>query len=330
MRDGSRDAQAALARQGRYQTVRDNLRVKEVHIGEGDAAKRFIICHNPAEAEREKTGHEDTIHRLEAELDRIETQRAKANSAKAAEAHTRAECALRDHPSLGRYLRQTPSGRLRIDRTKIAAEERLDGKFLLSTSDPDLSAEDVALGYKNLLEAQRGFRDLKTTLELRPVFHRLEHRIRAHVLLSWLACSSSAPPSARPTRPGGASRQNSAACTSSPSPARPARSRRPPSTDSLRQQRRHELSVHRSRAVVEWTRGGLDMFAGNLDRPRARFTAALVLGREVDTPSLSGKPWGASGFGELYAGDIERARSLGGVSHTRHRIRRARRLDGRP
>lgn len=54
-------------------------------------------------------------------------------------------------------------------------------------SDPDLSAEDVALGYKNLLEAERGFRDMKSTLELRPVFHRLEHRIRAHVLICWLA-----------------------------------------------------------------------------------------------------------------------------------------------
>jgi transposase len=187
MRDGSPDAQAALARQGRYRTVRDNLRVKEVRIGEGDAAKRFVICHNPAEADRERTQRDDTIRRLEAELERIAKQRAKAKSAKAHEVHTRAECALRDHPALGRYLRQTASGRLRIDRAKIAAEAKLDGKFLLSTSDPDLSAEDVALGYKNLLEAERGFRDLKTTIELRPVFHRLEHRIRAHVLLSWLA-----------------------------------------------------------------------------------------------------------------------------------------------
>jgi len=187
MRDGSPDAQAALSRQGRYQTVRDNLRVKEVRIGEGDAAKRFIICHNPAEAERERTQREQTIARLEAEFERIARQRSKAKSAKAAEAHTRAECALRDHPALGRYLRQTKTGRLVIDRAKIAAAQRLDGKFLLSTSDPDLSAEDVALGYKNLLEAEHGFRDLKTTLELRPVFHRLEHRIRAHVLLSWLA-----------------------------------------------------------------------------------------------------------------------------------------------
>jgi transposase len=187
MRDGSPDARAALSRQGRYQTVRDNLRVKEVRIGVGDAEKRFIVCHNPAEAERERSQRDDTIRRLEGELERIQTQRGRAKSAKAAEAHTRAECALRDHPALGRYLRQTRSARLSVDRAKIAAEAKLDGKFLLSTSDPDLAAEDVALGYKNLLKAERGFRDLKTTLELRPVFHRLEHRIRAHVLLSSLA-----------------------------------------------------------------------------------------------------------------------------------------------
>ena len=82
-------------------------------------------------------------------------------------AHLKAECALREHPALGRWLRQTPSGRLTLDRAKITAETKLDGKYLLSTSDPDLSAEDVALGYKNLLEAERGFRDLKSTIELR-------------------------------------------------------------------------------------------------------------------------------------------------------------------
>lgn len=187
MRDGSPDAQAALSRQGRYQTVKDNLRVKEVMVGDGDGAKRFIVCHNPGEAERDKLTREQTITRLQAELQRITTARAKAKGAKAAGAHHRAECALRDHPTLGRYLRQTSTGRLLIDRSKIKAEERLDGKYLLSTSDPDLSAEDVALGYKNLLEAEHGFRDLKSTLELRPVFHRLERRIRAHILLCWLA-----------------------------------------------------------------------------------------------------------------------------------------------
>jgi transposase len=196
LRDNTADVAEVLSRQGRYQQVRDNLRVKEVRLGSGDAARRFVLCHNPTQAERDRIQREQAVARLEAELERIATLRAKAKAAagdrrrgaqQQADDHLKAECALRDHPTLGRWLRQTPGGRLVIDRAKVRAEARLDGKFLLSTSDPDLSAADVALGYKNLLEAERAFRDLKTTLELRPVWHRLERRIRAHVLLCWLA-----------------------------------------------------------------------------------------------------------------------------------------------
>jgi transposase len=194
MRDGGDLAERALARQGRYQTVRDNLRVKEVRVeGAGDA--RFIICHNPEQADRDKTQRERAIARIEAELDRIAAQRERDHAKtgtgsakqKAEAAHVRAECALRDHPTLKRWIRQQRNGRLVIDRAKVKAEQRLDGKYLLATSDPDITAEDTALGYKNLLEAERGFRDLKSELLLRPVFHRLEHRIRAHVLICWLA-----------------------------------------------------------------------------------------------------------------------------------------------
>ena len=158
MRDGSPDAQAALSRQGRYQTVRDNLRIKEVRLDD-TSGKRWIVCHNPLEAERDKAQRDAALARIDAELERIRTTRArdtkKSKTTKKRQdpevGHRAAECALRDHPTLGRWLRQLPSGRLTIDKAKVAAEERLDGKYLLSTSDPDLSAEDVALGYKNLL-----------------------------------------------------------------------------------------------------------------------------------------------------------------------------------
>ncbi|MGH3682437.1 MAG: IS1634 family transposase [Natronosporangium sp.] len=192
MRDGNPLVEQVLSRQGRYQQVRENLRVKEVTVDE--AGVRFVICHNPEQAERDRAQREDAIARLEAELARIkqtrERDRKKANKnarQKAEAAHLKAECALRDHPALGRWLRQSPTGRLSINRAKVKQEARLDGKYLIATSDPHISAEDTALGYKNLLEAERGFRDLKSTLDLRPVFHRLEHRIRAHVLLCWLA-----------------------------------------------------------------------------------------------------------------------------------------------
>jgi transposase len=199
LRDNTAEVAEVLSRQGRYQQVRDNLRVKEVKVGRGDAARRFVLCHNPEQAERDRHQRTQQLAAVEGELERIAALRAKAAAAAARagtgrsrrrrppEDHLKAECALRDHPALGRWVRQTPGGRLVIDRAKLKTEAKLDGKFLLSTSDPDLSAEDVALGYKNLLEAERAFRDLKTTLELRPIWHRLEHRIRAHVLLCWLA-----------------------------------------------------------------------------------------------------------------------------------------------
>jgi hypothetical protein len=68
----------------------------------------------------------------------------------------------------------------------VAADAKLDGKYLPRTCDPHLTAEDIALGYKQLLEVERGWRDMKQVLDLRPVYHRLEDRIRAHVLLCWL------------------------------------------------------------------------------------------------------------------------------------------------
>jgi hypothetical protein len=90
-------------------------------------------------------------------------------------------------PGLNRFLRVTPGGLLRTDRAKARAEENLDGKYLLRCADPTLTPEDIALDYKQLLEVERGWRDMKQILDLRPVYHRLEERIRAYVILCWLA-----------------------------------------------------------------------------------------------------------------------------------------------
>ena len=179
LRSDSKEAQAALARQGRYHTVAGNLRVKEVVLDEGTMRDRFVVCHNPQEAERDRAVREQILAQLDAAIAGSDAlpQAKRADLA----------CRLEAKPGYRRFLRTTPSGLLRIDRAAVRAEERLDGKFLLRTSDPTLSAEDVALGYKQLLEVERAWRDLKTSLELRPIYHRKEERIRAHVLLCWLA-----------------------------------------------------------------------------------------------------------------------------------------------
>ena len=176
LRSGSAEATAALSRQGRYQHVRDNLQVKEVRIADDE---RFVICYNPEQADRDAALREVMTGKLAALI--ADTDR--LTPTKRAELRGR----ISTMPGLNRFLRTTPGGLLRIDKRKIAAEANLDGKYLLRCSDPHLSAEDIALGYKQLLQVERGWRDMKTTLELRPVYHRLEERIRAHVLLCWLA-----------------------------------------------------------------------------------------------------------------------------------------------
>jgi hypothetical protein len=69
----------------------------------------------------------------------------------------------------------------------VRRDANFDGKFLLRTSDHSLSAADIAQGYKGLYEVERGWRDLKSTIDLRPVYHHREDRIRAHIQLQWLA-----------------------------------------------------------------------------------------------------------------------------------------------
>jgi len=176
LRSGSAEAGAALSRQGRYQEVAGNLRVKEVRIAEDE---RFVICHNPEGAERDAAIRARMIARLRELID----------GADALGKDKRAELrgVISTKPGLNRYLRVTPGGLLRVDASKAKAEENLDGKYLLRTSDPKMTAEDIALGYKQLLEVERGWRDLKQVIDLRPVYHRKEERIRAHVILCWLA-----------------------------------------------------------------------------------------------------------------------------------------------
>ena len=176
LRSGSAEAAAALSRQGRYKDVTGNLKVKEVRIAEDE---RFIICFNPGAAGRDAAVRARMTARLEEAIAGSDQLRAAKRSELRGVISTK--------PGLNRYLRVTPGGLLRIDAAKAKAEENLDGKYLLRTADPKLSAEDIAAGYKQLLEVERGWRDMKQVIDLRPVYHRREDRIRAHVILCWLA-----------------------------------------------------------------------------------------------------------------------------------------------
>jgi len=187
LRATNSEAAAALARPGRYRTVAGNLRVKEVAVapgGDGDGdegarAQRFVVCHNPEQADRDAAVRGQLVAHLE--------QLMTGSDGWTARRRDEFVGSLKSKPGLRRYLRRTAGGLLRVDAAAIKRESHLDGKWLLRTSDATLSPEDLAAAYKQLLQVERGWRDMKGALGLRPVFHYREDRIRAHVQLCWLA-----------------------------------------------------------------------------------------------------------------------------------------------
>jgi len=118
-----------------------------VHFGGQPSvpATRPAVCHNPERATRDAEVRSRIVARLEDKIagsDRSPTRK-------------RAELAgaLKTKPAFNRFLRTTPSGKLRIDRRAVARDAHFDGKFLLRTSDESLTAADIAEGYKALYEA---------------------------------------------------------------------------------------------------------------------------------------------------------------------------------
>jgi hypothetical protein len=178
MRQGDEVTTEVLTRAGRYAEVRDNLRVKEVFVGDGEARRRYVVCHNPAEEERQRKHRAKLLGELELELESMQNRGGR---------HTKRACELLSSARFGRYLRQTSTGKLRIDRAAVAEAARFDGKWVVTSNDDTLTPEDLALGYKQLLRVEECWRQLKSGLRMRPVFHYRPWRIQAHVTISVLA-----------------------------------------------------------------------------------------------------------------------------------------------
>jgi hypothetical protein len=167
-----------LTKRGRYTVFRENLHAKEVIVGDGERRKRYILCYNPKEAERQRKHRQMTVELLEDELQRHRDQSATSQWAIELLASRRFK----------RYLRILKSGQVRIDRAAIREAEKYDGKWVIETNDDTISLEDAACGYKGLMVIERCFRSLKRTqIRMTPMYHWASRRIEAHVKICVLS-----------------------------------------------------------------------------------------------------------------------------------------------
>jgi transposase len=163
--------QEVLSRAGRYTEVHSEgpsskdpapLKVKEVWVDE----HRYIVCLNVKQARKEALDREVIVSALKEQL--------KKNPK-----------ALIGNKGYRKYLK-LDRDHLRLDQEKIDREERFDGKWVLKTN-TSLSPEQTALKYKELWQVEQVFREVKSVLETRPVFHKCDETIRGHVFCSFLA-----------------------------------------------------------------------------------------------------------------------------------------------
>ena len=160
-----------LSRGGRYREVHPEaenkndtspLKVKEVIHKD----KRYIVCLNTKQARKDSLDRENILKSLQDKL-------------------KQGAGSLIGNKGYRKYLKIQKQS-VSIDYDKIKYEQRFDGKWVLRTN-TDLSAEEVALRYKELWMVEHIFRNMKSLLETRPVYHRIDETICGHVFCSFLA-----------------------------------------------------------------------------------------------------------------------------------------------
>jgi hypothetical protein len=171
MRKAKEIWQEVLSHPGRYREVRPEgafakdpspLKVKEVIL----KGTRYVVCLNPRQARKDAADRQAIIDALEEKI--------KTNPKN-----------LIGNKGYRKYLKMQ-KGSVSINRDKIQWESRFDGKWVLITN-TDLSAQQVALKYKELWQVEQVFREVKSILETRPVYHKKDENIRGHVFCSFLA-----------------------------------------------------------------------------------------------------------------------------------------------
>jgi len=155
--------EAVLSRGGRYAEVGSKLKIKEVWVKD----RRYIVCLNEQEAEKDAAAREAILERLRRVLEE------------------RGPKALVGNQGFARFVR-IEKGSARINEQAVQEDARFDGKFVLTTN-TELPTEEVAMTYKGLWRVERTFREEKSTLKVRPLFHHRDDTSMGHIVASFLA-----------------------------------------------------------------------------------------------------------------------------------------------
>lgn len=170
-----------------FDRIKENLFVKELS---SNGNVRFIACYNPNRAKATREKRKRKLRESITFLKQFSLPRRKKQTKDKNKIHSQIERFLRKKRTLKffeyEYRKECDfSYRLRKDRLK--QEKRIDGLLVLQANSRDLKAEDIAAGYRTLVEVEEAFREIKSFIRIRPIRHWAELRVRGHVFICVLA-----------------------------------------------------------------------------------------------------------------------------------------------
>ncbi len=162
-------------------------RVQEVASGTPD--QRVFVIDSDERLQYEQGKRQQAMERTRLKLEKVQTRVAKGTLTDPAQIGAAAERALRAHQGYRYYAWEIRDGAFVFFEhpVHLEREKRLEGKYVIATSEKNLDAQAAVALYKQLTEVERGFRHLKDILGMRPIYHQLETRVRAHIFVAALA-----------------------------------------------------------------------------------------------------------------------------------------------
>ena len=174
-----------------------NARAKKTHpprtrvqeVVSGQAEQRVFVIDSEERRDYGRAKREQAMERTRVRLLSVPVRVAKGKLVKPEAIGAAAERALREHKGYRYYAWEIRDKAFVFyeNRERLEAEKRLEGKYVLATSEKGIDAQEAVAQYKQLTEVERGFRNLKGFLGLRPVYHPVEPRVKAHLLVAALA-----------------------------------------------------------------------------------------------------------------------------------------------
>jgi transposase len=164
-------------------------RTRVQEVPSGAANQRVFVIDSDERRQYEQAKRQQAMERTRLRLEKVQARVARGRLTDPAQIGAAAERALRAHQGYRYYAWELREGAFVFfdHPVHLEREKRLEGKYVLATSEQELDPQEAVARYKQLTEVERGFRHLKDLLGLRPIYHRLEQRVRGHIFVAALA-----------------------------------------------------------------------------------------------------------------------------------------------